>query len=471
MEACQVAVYGLGVMGSCLARNLLRKGFRVAVYSVAEPERAHFCQWEEAGRAMVCDSEEALLASLESPRRIFLMITAGKPVDMVLGQLLPRLAPGDVVLDGGNSYYRDTERREELCRRQGIHYLGVGVSGGERGALHGPSMMAGGSPEGYALCQDFLTAMAAQAEGKPCCAYIGTGGAGHYVKMVHNGIEYGILELLAEAYQWMGRGLGWDAEQIRRTFAAWKGTELDSYLAEISEKVMRQKAEDGAPLVEKILDVAGQKGTGKWTALEGIERGVYIPTIYEAVSARNVSGNRERRLRGAERRREAQRAGQPRFSAAESLAGEKALRRALYLGMITCFSQGFDLIRQAAGEMGWQIHPGDLAQVWRDGCIIRCALLNRIQKAAAEEEDILFSREFAEAWGQREELAAFLGQAEQAGVSLPGFAASLHYLDSLSQERMPVSFIQALRDCFGAHTYQRVDRPGTFHTQWEEEED
>lgn len=461
MKKCEIAVYGLGVMGSSLAKNMISKGFSVAAYSKSESERERF--QAETPNYVVCHTIEEMLGDLKSPRCIFLMITAGKPVDMVLEELLPLLSPGDVVMDGGNSYYKDTSRRCDQCKEQGIHYLGVGVSGGELGALRGPSMMVGGSKEGWDIVRPILQTIAAHAGTSPCCTYIAEEGAGHYVKMVHNGIEYGILQLLAETYHLMRYGLGLSEEETLECFESWQGGKLDSYLIDISVAVLKKRDTDGTLLVEKILDAAEQKGTGKWTILESIERGVYIPTIYEAVLARNFSGKKQLRMKGKELL----------SVTAVSVQEEnpkKVLGDALLLGMILCYSQGLELILTASREEGWEIQGSSLAAVWRAGCIIRSSLLEEIYKASVtEEQPLLLDPVFSYIRELEPSLRKVNGLAEQAGISLPGLSSALHYYDYYRMEQMPVNFIQALRDCFGAHTYRRIDQEGYFHTQWTEE--
>lgn len=459
MCVCDIAVYGLGVMGSSLAKNMISHGFTVAAYSKSEAERERFRPKQDHYR--VCSTLEEMLASLKTPRCIFLMITAGKPVDMVLEELAPFLCPGDVVLDGGNSYYRDTQRRCAWCEERGICYVGVGVSGGERGALEGPSMMAGGSLEGWEKAGHILQSIAARADGRPCCAYIAPGGAGHYVKMVHNGIEYAILQLIAETYHFMRFGLELSQEETLRCFEQWKKGKLDSYLIDISIAVLKKKDEDGSPLVEKILDVAEQKGTGKWTLLESIERGVYIPTIYEAVLARNFSGKKKLRALGEKKL----------YSSGKAVwleQPDETLGNALLLGMILCYSQGMELIVKASQEEQWKIKSTVLTDVWRDGCIIRSRLLEEIGQAKlSADQPLLLDEVFSYIRELEPALRRVNERAVEAGIPLPGLASALHYYDYYRMEQMPVNFIQALRDCFGAHTYRRKDIEGVFHTKWE----
>lgn len=461
----EIGVYGLGVMGASIAQNILNHGFSAAVYSKAEEERLRFpagkYMEEYPDRCKVCGTEEELVRSLQSPRKIFLMITAGAPVDSVVETLLPMLEAGDVIFDGGNSYYKDTDRRCSLCAEKGIHYVGTGVSGGQLGALYGPSIMPGGSYEGYLAGKRILTAISAHAEDKPCCAYIGGGGSGHYVKMVHNGIEYAILQLIGEAYMILRRGLSMTHEEVLKVFRDWRQTKLDSYLIDISVRVMEKYEEDGVPLVDRILDVAEQKGTGKWTILEAVERGIYTPGIYEAVMARNFSAR-------VEERREGVRLLKVTGNNKESADVREILGDALLLAIALSYSQGMELIRKASDDNGWQIDQKVLADIWRDGCIIRSRLLGDI-KAAAEEKKpgaLILSEAYKEFREAEPALRQAVTWAEGAGMACTGFAAALHYYDYYHMQDMPVRFVQALRDCFGAHTYMRTDRPGHFHTEW-----
>lgn len=446
-------------MGSSLAKNMISKGFTVAAYSKNEAERERFCAAED--NYIVCNTIEEVLGDLKSPRCIFLMITAGKPVDMVLEELVPMLDPGDVVLDGGNSYYKDTSRRYNWCQERGICYVGVGVSGGEKGALEGPSMMVGGSLDGWEKTRHILQTIAAHIGEVSCCDYIAGEGAGHYVKMVHNGIEYAILQLIAETYHFMRFVLEMPWEEIIRCFETWRNSRLKSYLIDISVRVLKKMDEDGQPLVEKILDVAEQKGTGKWTLLESLERGVYIPTIYEAVSARNFSGKKQLRSYGKETLTAT-------VHSVELKDAEKILGEALLLGMILCYDQGLELIVKASTEEQWGIDVSSLADIWRDGCIIRSSLLGEIKNVqVSEEHPLLLDQMFSYIKELEPSLRKVNELAIQAGVPVTGFASALHYYDYYRMEQMPVNFIQALRDCFGAHTYMRKDRSGYFHTQWE----
>lgn len=459
MMQCDIAVYGLGVMGSSLAKNMISHGFAVAAYSKSEAERERFSAEQENYR--VCATAEEMLGSLKTPRCIFLMITAGKPVDMVLEELAPLLSEGDVVLDGGNSYYKDTGRRYAWCRERGIRFVGVGVSGGELGALYGPSMMAGGSLEGWEKTKHILQSIAAHVGETPCCGYVAREGAGHFVKMVHNGIEYAILQLIAETYHFMRYGLQMSYEEIVCCFEDWQEGKLDSYLIEISVKVLKKTDSDGSPLVEKILDVAEQKGTGKWTLQEAVERGVYIPTIYEAVSARNFSGKKALRSLG---QKLLPVSGQP----IQLENPGETLGNALLMGIILCYSQGLELIVKASEEEQWGIQIHSLADLWRDGCIIRSRLLEEIKAVSvSEDHPLLLDNVFSYMKELEPSLREVNQKAVLAGMALPGLAGTLHYYDYYHMGQMPVNFIQALRDCFGAHTYRRVDAEGYFHTKWD----
>lgn len=458
---CEIGVYGLGVMGAGIARNMLDHGFKTAAYSVSKEERERFRADGCVEICKVCGTQEELIQSLARPRKIFLMITAGDPVDAVLSSLVPALEPGDVIFDGGNSYYEDTERRCRALEEKGIRYVGCGISGGRLGALYGPSIMPGGSYEGYRAGEKILTTIAAKADGKPCCAYIGQGGSGHYVKMVHNGIEYSILELIAEAYMIMRNGLSMSHEAVLEVFRAWQHTRLNSYLIDISVQVMEQYEQDGVPLIDRILDVAEQKGTGKWTLCEAIERGVYAPGIYESVLARSFSANLEDRRQGAAILNAS--GGKMELDHVEQTLGD-----ALLLAIALSYSQGMELIRKASDENGWGIDLSALTDLWKAGCIIRSSLLGTIKEAAKQsDEPLILSEAFESLQRLEPSLRNVVVEAESAGMAPTGFAAALHYYDYYRMKDMPVRFVQALRDCFGAHTYMRSDREGHFHTDWQ----
>jgi len=462
MRNCDIALYGLGVMGSSLAKNMINHGFKVAAYSKSDAERARFSVQGKEENYVVCSDVEEMMASLKSPRVIFMMVTAGPVVDLVIDSLLPLLDKGDVLIDGGNSYFKDTARRYHALEEQGIRFMGVGVSGGEKGALYGPSMMAGGSKEGWEVCGHILKTIAAYCGEESCCTYISREGAGHYVKMVHNGIEYAVLQLIAEIYHVMKHGLQLAHEEITEIFRGWKDTKLNSYLIDISVKVLEKMDEDGIPLVEKILDVAEQKGTGRWTLEEAIARGVYIPTIFEAVFARNFSSNKEIRIEGSKRLP----------ASISNISMENPadkLGNALLSGIISSYAQGMALIAKASEENDWNIDMADLIGVWRAGCIIRSELLSEVKASLTEEkENLLLTDAFSYIGELEPALREVVTKTQMAGIAAPGLTSALNYYDYFRMSKMPVNFVQALRDCFGAHTYRRIDKDGAFHTEWEE---
>lgn len=454
-----IAVYGLGVMGRSLAQNMIGQGIKVCAYSKDQRERQQF--GDRTG-VLTVESAADMVAALKPPRKIFLMITAGPAVDSVLEELLPLLENGDTVIDGGNSHYEDTARRCRLCENRGRNFVGIGVSGGEQGALNGPSMMAGGSREGFEQCREILEKIAAASESVSCCAYIGPEGAGHYVKMVHNGIEYAMLQVIAEIYYFIRYGLKYTAEETVTMFESFKGAGADSYLIDISVQVLKKKDQDGRPLVEKILDVAGQKGTGRWTLEEGVRRAVYIPTIYEAVSARSFSGQQEQRrwgnqVLGTE------------YGEINLETPQQILSKALTFGMLACYSQGFELIRKASDDLQWDIKMDCLPDVWQDGCIIRSSMLDKMRPLLKETHPVVLNSFVSEE--EETALRTCVAAALEARIAVPALASVLHYYDYYRMERMPIGFIQGLRDCFGAHTYKRIDQPGDFHTNWEESEE
>ena len=467
MQEYEIGLYGLGVMGSSLAKNMIQHGFDVALYSKPEAERAAFRVEAPLGRYEVFPTEEAFVHSLSQPRVIFLMVTAGKAVDAVIGQLLPYLEPEDVIIDGGNSHFEDTARRGAALAEQGIQYLGVGVSGGELGALYGPSMMVGGNYEGWIRCREILQSIAAQVDGEPCCEYVGQAGAGHYVKMVHTGIEYAILQLLADTYHILSQGMGLPQEEIAAIFAGWKDGPLRSYLIDISIDVLRKRDEDGQFLLPKILDSAQQKGTGSWTMMESITRGVYAPTIAEAVYARFFSQEKATRSLG---RKIGELSPVRKVFSVENIGGK--LENALYCAMVCCYAQGMEIIRKASADFGWNINLENAANLWRGGCIIRSDLLEPIAKAFHRPQDcpnLVLSKEFAPALAQKEaDWREIVGRCIIHGLAVPALSSTLTYYDSCHTDPMPVGLIQGLRDCFGAHTYRRTDREGDFHTNWQE---
>jgi 6-phosphogluconate dehydrogenase len=469
MSRADIGLIGLAVMGENLALNMASHGFTVAVYNrtVEKVDRFVAGRGKDAG-ILGCHSLQDLCASLKTPRKVFLMVKAGQPVDDLIGQLLELLEPGDVIIDGGNSHFPDTMRRAALAESQGLLYVGCGVSGGEEGALNGPSMMPGGSPEAWALVKPIFQSICAKAEdGSPCCEWVGENGAGHFVKMVHNGIEYGDMQLICEAYQLMRDGLGMNCEEMRDTFARWNETELNSYLIGITADILGYRDEKGEITVEHILDTAGQKGTGKWTAIAALEEGVPLTLISEAVFARCLSARKEERLRASEifpRQL-------PAFEG-DRAAFVECIRKALYASKIVSYAQGFQLMGSAAQTYGWNLNYGGIALMWRGGCIIRSAFLGKIKEAFdknPELDDLLtdeyFSaiiRQLLPAWRK---VAAW---ALTAGIPAPAFTAALSWFDGYTTARLPANLLQAQRDYFGAHTYERIDAPRGkhFHTDW-----
>ena len=464
-----IAVYGLGVMGRNIALNMLDHGLRVTVYNRTAAVTEAFVAGIPADTPLHASFDLADLAdSLARPRVVFLMATAGKVVDLVIDSLLPHLEEGDVIIDGGNSYFQDSQRRWETLREHGIRFLGMGISGGEEGARHGPSIMPGGDPQAWPLVRDMFQRIAAKADdGEPCCRWVGEGGAGHYVKMIHNGIEYGDMQLIAEAWQLMRDGLGMTAVEIAETFARWNRGVLSSYLIEITAAILRVTETDGTPRVDHILDAAGQKGTGRWTAIDALEVGVPLTLISEAVFARTLSSMKDERVAAA------QKLGgiTPGFSGDRTRMLD-SIHDALYAAKIISYAQGFLQMRTAANEYGWTLEFGEIALLWRAGCIIRSGFLDDIKKAFDRRRDLpslLFDDFFATALrdaaaGWRD--AVMLGVAS--GVPLPALGSALSFYDGYRSATLPANLLQAQRDYFGAHTYRRTDRdPDThWHTHW-----
>ncbi len=465
----QIGVTGLAVMGSNLARNFARHGYTVALHnrSVAKTD-ALLEQHGSEGNFVRSETIEEFLAALEKPRRVIIMVKAGDPTDAVINELADAMEPGDIIIDGGNALYTDTIRREKAIRERGLHFVGAGISGGEEGALNGPSIMPGGPAESYVSLGPLLEEISAHVDGVPCCTHIGPDGAGHFVKMVHNGIEYSDMQLIGEAYQLLRDGLGLTAPQIADIFAEWNSGDLDSYLIEITAEVLRQiDAKTGQPLVDVIVDEAEQKGTGRWTVKSALDLGVPVTGIAEAVFARALSGS------------------VPQRKATTGLAsgelGERPtdatqfiddVSKALYASKIIAYAQGFNQIQAGSAEYNWNITPGDMARIWRGGCIIRAKFLNRITEAFDESPDLAtliaapYFRDAVEAgidsWRR------VVVKATELGIPIPGFASALSYYDALRTERLPAALTQGLRDFFGAHTYGRTDADpaARFHTLW-----
>jgi 6-phosphogluconate dehydrogenase len=439
----------------------------VAVYNRTAEKTRELVEGPGKGRRLIAaESLDKLVASLSSPRKVLMMVKAGTPVDELIGQLSPLLSKGDILIDGGNSWFPDTIRRAREAEGRGLLYLGTGVSGGEEGALHGPSIMPGGHRAAFDAVGKILNDISAKVSGEPCCAYIGPDGAGHYVKMVHNGIEYGDMQLISEAYFLMKNLLGMSHDEMQAAFAAWNRGDLESYLVEITADILaRRDPETGAALVESILDRAGQKGTGKWTSQSALDLGVAAPTIAEAVFARCVSAVKEERVRASKLI-----AGPTPSFRGDRKAFVAAIHDALYASKICSYAQGFSLLAAAAAEHSWTLNYGEIASIWRGGCIIRARFLGRIREAWERDPglaNLILDPYFREVVTRAQPAwRAVVSAAVQAGIPIPGFSSALAWLDSYRSARLPANMIQAQRDYFGAHTYERVDRPGIFHTEW-----
>lgn len=466
----QIGVVGLAVMGSNIARNFARHDYTVAVYNRStEKTDAFMAEYGKDGDFIPSTTIKEFVASLERPRRALIMVQAGEATDAVIAQLADAMDKGDIIIDGGNSLFTDTIRREADMSARGLHFVGAGISGGEEGALNGPSIMPGGPAESYESLGPLLESIAAHVDDVPCCTHIGPNGAGHFVKMVHNGIEYADMQVIGEAYHLLRYAAHMTPTEIAEVFHEWNTGDLDSYLVEITAEVLSQvDAETGKPLIDVIVDQAGQKGTGRWTVKAALDLGIPTTGIGEAVFARALSGAADQR---------AATEGQlPTGDIADGVSDDERpefiedVRRALYASKLVAYAQGFDEIKAGSEEYGWDIDPRDLATIWRDGCIIRAKFLNRIVDAYNTNPDVesllldpYFKNEMGDlinSW-RRVVIAA-----TQTGLPIPVFASSLSYYDSLRADRLPAALIQGQRDYFGAHTYQRVDKPGTFHTQW-----
>jgi 6-phosphogluconate dehydrogenase len=464
----RMGVVGLGVMGASLARNIESKGFPVAGYDLDAAKTKAFVEGPARGKAIAGVARpEELMQSLERPRRVLMMVPAGPAVDSVVAHLRPHLERGDILVDGGNSLFTDTDRRSDELAAAGYRFVGVGVSGGEEGALLGPAIMPGGPRDAWEALAEILRAIAAKAEdGEPCVDYMGPRGAGHYVKMVHNGIEYGDMQLIAETFDVLHRGAGLQIPEIARVFADWNQGELRSYLIEITARVLERVDEDtGRPMVDVILDTAEQKGTGKWMSQNAFDVGAPIPTVNAAVEARILSSLKKERVAASRVLPGPGRAALP-----ERARLVDAARQALYASKITSYAQGLAMLRIASQEYGYGIDPGTVAKIWRAGCIIRASLLSDVRQAFARSPglvNLLLDPAFRDAIAERQDAWRHLVQAAVGlGIPVPAMAASLAYYDSYRTERLPANLTQAQRDYFGAHTYRRVDRDGVFHTDW-----
>jgi 6-phosphogluconate dehydrogenase len=464
-----IAVVGLAVMGQNLILNMNDHGFTVVAYNRTVSKVDDFLKKEAQGTRVVgAHSLGEMVSLLKKPRRVMLMVKAGQPVDEFIEQLLPLLDPGDIIIDGGNSLFEDTMRRSAYVESKGLLYVGTGVSGGEEGARRGPSIMPGGSPAAWPHVQPIFQAVAAKVEdGTPCCDWVGENGAGHYVKMVHNGIEYGDMQLICEAYQLMKEGLGMTADEMHQVFAEWNQGELDSYLIEITRDILAFKDTNGQPLVDQILDTAGQKGTGKWTVISSQELGIPITLIAEAVYARCVSAMKEERVKAARKLK----GPRPKISG-DRAAFIEAIRQALYASKIVSYAQGYLLMRAAAAQYGWELNYGAVALMWRGGCIIRSAFLGKIKEAfdrKAKLANLMLDDYFrGEIKKCQKAWRTVVAMAVKKGIPVPAFGTALAFYDAYRSARLPANLLQAQRDYFGAHTYERVDQPRGqfFHTNW-----
>jgi 6-phosphogluconate dehydrogenase len=468
-ESCDIGLIGLAVMGQNLVLNMNDHGYRVAVFNRTVSKVDEFIGHEAARTQVVgAHSIEELVKLLKRPRRVMLMVKAGDTVDQMIDTILPHLEKGDIIIDGGNSLFTDTNRRTAALAEKGILFIGTGVSGGEEGARFGPSIMPGGNPAAWPHVKEIFQSIAAKVEdGSPCCEWVGENGAGHYVKMVHNGIEYGDMQLICEAYQLLKDGLGLNADELHQVFADWNKGELDSFLIEITAEIFTKKDDDGSPLIDKILDTAGQKGTGKWTAISALDLGMPVTLIGEAVFARCLSAMKDERVAASKIL-----SGPERPGAQERKAFIEDVRRALYCSKMISYAQGYMLLREAAKDQKWNLNFGGIALMWRGGCIIRSRFLGKIKDAYDKNPqltnllvDNFFSKllnDYQASWRRA------IIQAIQFGVPTPAFSTALSFYDGFRTERLPANLLQAQRDFFGAHTYERVDQPRGkfFHTNW-----
>ncbi|MGI6538351.1 MAG: decarboxylating NADP(+)-dependent phosphogluconate dehydrogenase [Caldicoprobacterales bacterium] len=468
MKKADIGLIGLAVMGENLVLNMESKGFTVAVYNRTTQKVTDFIEGRAKGKNIIGTySLEELVSKLEKPRKVMLMVKAGQPVDSFIEKLVPLLEEGDIIIDGGNSHFPDTIRRTKEIEEKGLYFIGTGVSGGEEGALKGPSIMPGGSREAWEYVAPILQKIAAKVDdGSPCCQWVGSDGAGHFVKMVHNGIEYGDMQLISEAYFIMKHTLGMSAKEMHDVFAGWNKGELNSYLIEITRDILSKvDKETGNPMVEMILDTAGQKGTGKWTSQAALDLGIATPTITEAVFARYISAIKDERvaaskvIKGPEAKFEG-----------DKEAFLEAIRQALFASKICSYAQGFAMMKQASIEYGWNLNFGDIALMWRSGCIIRAQFLDTIKDAFDKDPELpnlLLAPYFREAVEKAQaNWRLVVSTAVNMGIPVPAFSSALSYFDSYRRASLSANMIQAQRDYFGAHTYNRTDKEGTFHTEW-----
>lgn len=464
-----IGLIGLAVMGENLVLNMESKGFTVAVYNRTVEKVDAFVGGRGAGKNLIgTRSIEEFVASLERPRKVMMLVKAGAAVDALMEQLIPHLEEGDILIDGGNTHFPDTVRRVERAESQGLLYVGAGVSGGEEGALKGPSIMPGGSQAAWEVVKPIFQKISAQTEsGEPCCDWVGEGGAGHFVKMVHNGIEYGDMQMICETYQLMKEGLGLSNEQMHDVFSAWNQSELDSYLIEITRDILGYKTEAGEAVIDSILDTAGQKGTGKWTAVSALELGQPLTLIGEAVFARCLSALKEERVAAS-----AVLSGPSISFDGDTAALIEDLKQALYASKIVSYAQGYQLMREAAKEYGWELNNGGIALMWRGGCIIRSVFLGKIKEAFDKDPtlvNLLLDPFFKDAVENAQaSWRRVVMKAVELGIPMPAISAALAYFDGYRAARLPANLLQAQRDYFGAHTYERVDKPRGefFHTNW-----
>ncbi|HAV63726.1 MAG TPA: phosphogluconate dehydrogenase (NADP(+)-dependent, decarboxylating) [Verrucomicrobiales bacterium] len=469
-----IALIGLAVMGQNLILNMNDHGYTVVAYNRTVDKVEHFLANEAKGTKVVgATSIEDMVAKLKRPRRVMMLVKAGKPVDDFIDQIMPHLEPGDIIIDGGNSLFEDTNRRTRLVESRGLLYVGTGVSGGEEGARRGPSIMPGGSPAAWPHVKDIFQSISAKVDGgAPCCDWVGEQGAGHYVKMVHNGIEYGDMQLICEAYNIMKNGLGMSADEMHEVLKEWNTGDLDSYLIEISRDILAKKDEDGAPLVDKILDTAGQKGTGKWTVVNSQDLGIPITLIAEAVYSRCVSALKDERVKAARKLK----GPKPLLSQAKKADKKKAfiddIRDALFASKIVSYAQGYMLMRAAAAEYKWKLNYGGIALMWRGGCIIRSRFLGKIKEAFDNKpklENLMLDNYFrGEIKRCQKGWRNVVANAAKKGIPVPAFSTALAFYDQYRSAVLPANLLQAQRDYFGAHTYERVDQPRGqfFHTNW-----
>ncbi|MCG1009057.1 NADP-dependent phosphogluconate dehydrogenase [Salinicoccus sp. ID82-1] len=463
-----IGVIGLGVMGTNIAKNMSRNGFEVITFDFYDDVRENRMNELKEENVDIASSLEAFINSLKKPRNILLLVKAGEVTDMTIERITPYLEEGDTLIDGGNEQYENTRRRNKTLTEKGVNFIGMGVSGGEEGALNGPSLMPGGQREAYDNVSDILEKIAAKADdGKPCVTYIGSDGSGHYVKMIHNGIEYADMELIAESYYFMKHGLDMSNDEMSKVFDEWNKGDLNSYLIEITARILEFKNEDGNYVLDLILDKAGQKGTGKWTGIEGLKLGIPLSLITDSVFVRCLSSLvEERRLVS-----EAYNSPMKSISADDKATILEDLKNALYISKLMCYSQGFRLLREASEIYDWNLKLGEISMIWRKGCIIRAQFLEEINRAyenAPDQSNLLLDDYFRNVVQSNHPSLRKIGiLAIENEIPMPAFLSALSYFDSMKQERVSSNMIQAQRDYFGAHTYERIDQPGIFHTDWQ----